>query len=105
MVGGITSRSQITDFEYRFVLIYLRKGGMISVVYEIPNTATHKNVIWFQIRMYNVALFHERQCQKDLVCVGPYGSQIQSDVFAKALDNIPQVHAAVNNERIVSRGM
>ena len=102
MLGGIASRSQITDFEYRLILVYLYDIRVSDYGYRAGNakTYTYENVVWFEIRVYDIALFHERQCQKDLMRVGPYGSQIQSNIFTESLDDISQVHAAETNSSI-----
>lgn len=42
--------------------------------------------------MHNVALLHERQTKKHLVSICPNRSQVDADVFAKALHDVPKVH-------------
>lgn len=76
MLRSITSRPEIADFEYRLVLAHLLNPcSSVRETWEAFMIA-YKDIIWFQIRMNNIALFHERQCKEDLMCVGPYGSQV-----------------------------
>jgi len=58
---------------------------------------TYYYIVGFDVRVHYVAFPQKTQRQKELLCVRADSADIQSDIFAEALNDIAQVHAICKN--------
>ena len=59
----------------------------------------HKNIVGLDIGMHNVALTQEAHGKEELVGIRANRFHVQAYVFAEALDNLAEVHTAVESVR------
>lgn len=53
--------------------------------------------------MHDVGFLEQTQGNEELMCISPYGLDIQANVLAKSLDNVPEIHAIPNRQERVKK--
>jgi len=74
VLRGIRCGTKITQFEH----------GLLFV---------HQDIVRLDIGVHDVALLQEIQSEEELFGIYPDGPNVQSNIFAKALDDVTKIHA------------
>lgn len=54
---------------------------------------THQYIVRFDVRVHDVGFLEQTQGKEELMCISSYGLDVQADIFSKAFDNVPEIHA------------
>ena len=61
---------------------------------------TYQYIVRFDVRVHDVSFLEQTQGKEELMCISSYGLDIQANIFAKAFDNVPEIHAvSIHQER------
>ena len=59
--------------------------------------ATYENIIGLYVSVHDVELVQQRERKQSLLCVRFYGANVETNILAKAFDDIPQIHTMTRN--------
>lgn len=57
----------------------------------------HQNVVGFDVSMKDVTALEEFEGQEELLAVGPHGLDVEPNIFAVLLQDLPQVHTGTRS--------
>lgn len=57
----------------------------------------YQDIVWFDVSMEDVASFEQLKGQKELLTIGAYSLDVETNIFAVLLQHLSQIHTTDDN--------